>query len=215
MRFFMDIGKLIKQFREQKGLTQDELAKHIKTTRQTIFKYENGIVTNIPMDKLVIIAKVLDVSPAFLMGWESSNPTNAYRVNNISPICTQKVPMLGEIACGQPIFANEEREVYAEIGTDVKADFCLTARGDSMTGARIFDGDLVFCRSQSSVDNGEIAAVIIGEEATLKRVYYYPEKGKLVLQAENPRYEPLVFVNSELNEITIIGKAIAFQSDIR
>ena len=122
--------------------------------------------------------------------------------------------MLGDIACGKPIFANEERESYVQAGMNIKADFCLTARGDSMIGARIHDGDIVFCRSQTMVDNGEIAAVIIGEEATLKRVYYYPEKKKLVLQAENPKYEPFVYVGSELDEITILGKAIAFQSDI-
>ena len=122
--------------------------------------------------------------------------------------------MLGEIACGKPIWANEERESYVQAGVNIKADFCLIARGDSMIGARIHDGDIVFCRSQNMVENGEIAAVIIGDEATLKRVYYYPDKQKLVLQAENPKYEPFVYVGSELDEINIIGKAIAFQSDV-
>ena len=84
-----------------------------------------------------------------------------------------------------------------------------------MIGARILEGDIVFIRAQSMVDNGEIAAVRIGNEATLKRVYYYPEKGKLVLQAENPKYEPLVYIGEELNEIEILGKAVAFQSDVR
>ena len=81
-----------------------------------------------------------------------------------------------------------------------------------MTGARIYDGDVVFIRSQSSVDNGEIAAVIINDEATLKRVYYYPTEGKLVLSPENPRYAPLVYVGRELDSVKIIGKAVAFQS---
>ena len=123
--------------------------------------------------------------------------------------------MLGEIACGNPIFADEDRESYVKAGTNVNADFCLTARGDSMIGARIFDGDIVFCRSQSTVENGEIAVVVIEDEATLKRVYFYPEKKKLVLQAENPKYEPFVYVGDELSEIRIMGKAIAFQSDIK
>ena len=99
-------------------------------------------------------------------------------------------------------------------GTDINADFCLKAKGDSMTGARIMDGDIVFIKETPIVNNGDIAAVVIGDEATLKRVYFYPEKGKLVLQAENPKYEPLVYVGEELNEIRILGKAIAFQSDI-
>ena len=83
-----------------------------------------------------------------------------------------------------------------------------------MTGARIFDGDIVFIREQATVDNGQVAAVIIGDEATLKRVYFYPEKSKLVLQAENAKYEPLVYVGDELSDIHILGKAVAFQSDV-
>ena len=97
---------------------------------------------------------------------------------------------------------------------EIDADFCLKAQGDSMTGARIYNGDIVFIRSQDSVDNGQIAAVIIGDEATLKRVYYYPEEGKLVLSPENPRYAPLVYVGEELNRIKILGRAVAFQSKI-
>lgn len=135
--------------------------------------------------------------------------------SNIAQITTTKIPLLGRIACGKPIYAAEERESYVQVGTDIAADFCLIAQGDSMINARIMDGDVVFCRSQSAVYNGEIAAVIIGDEATLKRVYYYPEKQKLVLQAENPKYEPLVLVGEELADVHIIGKAVAFHSDIR
>ncbi|MBR3866113.1 MAG: XRE family transcriptional regulator, partial [Clostridia bacterium] len=88
-------------------------------------------------------------------------------------------------------------------------------KGDSMINARIFDGDTVFIREQDMVENGEIAAVVIGDEATLKRVYYYPEDGKMVLAAENSAYSPLVYQGAELEQIRIIGKAIAFQSNIR
>ena len=83
-----------------------------------------------------------------------------------------------------------------------------------MIGARINDGDIIFIRSQSVVNNGEIAAVIINDEATLKRVYYYPKEEKLILSPENPRYAPLVYIGRELEQIKIIGKAIAFQSTI-
>ena len=135
--------------------------------------------------------------------------------DNIFPIETKKFPLLGEIACGEPIYADEDKESYIEAGADIKADFCLKAKGDSMINARILDGDIVFIRKQPMVDNGEIAAVIIDDEATLKRVYYYPEKNKLVLNPGNPKYEPLVYVNEELNEIRILGKAVAFQSTVR
>ena len=102
-----------------------------------------------------------------------------------------------------------------EAGTEINADFCLKCAGDSMIGARILNGDIVFIRRQDMVENGEIAAVVIDDEATLKRVFYEPEKGKMVLQAENPRFQPLVYVGDELNEIRILGKAVAFQSDVK
>lgn len=215
----MDIGTRIKHLREEKKLTQEQLAKSINSTKQAIFKYENGVVTNIPMDKLMTIAKVLSCSPSYLMGWSDSRndypQENLFKYDNISPISTQRIPMLGNIACGEPIYAEDERNCYVECGKEIKADFCLTARGDSMIGARILNGDIVFCKSQSMVDNGEIAAVIIGDEATLKRVFCYPEKKKLVLQAENPKYEPFVFVGDELADIRIIGKAVTFQSNVK
>ena len=137
------------------------------------------------------------------------------KLDQIQPISTQRIPMLGSVACGKPIFADEDKESYVQAGTEIKADFCLTARGDSMIGARIHDGDIVFCRAQSSVENGEVAVVLIGDEATLKRFYFYPEKEKLVLQSENPKYAPFVYVGQELDEIKVLGKAIAFQSDVK
>ena len=135
--------------------------------------------------------------------------------NNIFPIKTKQIPLLGEIACGQPIYAAEDRESYVMAGTDINADFCLVAKGDSMTGARILDGDIVFIRKQDMVDNGEIAAVVIGDEATLKRVNYYPEKNLLILKAENPLYPDQIYAEDQLDTVKVLGKAVAFQSDVR
>ncbi len=201
------------KFRKQAGLTLEEVAEKIGTSKQTIHRYENGVISNVPPDKVEALARVFGTTPSELMGWESENPL--YSFPNIHPITTKKLPMLGRIACGKPIYAEEEHESYVMAGAAPDADFCLKAVGDSMVGARIYDGDLVFIRSQESVDNGEIAAVIIDDEATLKRVYFYPEKQKLILSPENPHYEPLVFLGSELDHIKIIGKAVAFQSVIR
>ncbi len=163
-----------------------------------------------------MFAEALKTTPSELMGWGSEESKNNQLpdYDNIFPIEIKKVPFLGEIACGEPIFANEERESYVLAGTNINADFCLKARGDSMTGARIYDGDIVFIREQSMVENGEIAAVIIDDEATLKRVYYEKEKNKLYLQAENPKYPPLSYEGEELDHIRILGKAIIFQSDV-
>ena len=202
----------LKSLRKAKKMTLEELADTIGTSKQTIHRYENGIITNIPPEKIVAIAKALDTAPAELMGWRDANDASSYGRFGIKPIETKRLPILGAIACGEPIYADEEHESFAAIDTSLDADFCLRAQGDSMTGARIYDGDIVFIRSQSSVDNGEIAAVIINDEATLKRVYFYPEEGKLILSPENPKYAPLVYIKEELDTIKILGKAVAFQS---
>ncbi len=215
----MQLGNKIKFLREQLDLTQEDLAKKLNVATQTIHKYEAGIVTNIPLDKIKTLANILKVSPSYLCGWQAnpqeSEDIDIFKIKDIKPIATKKIPMLGEIACGQPIYAEEQRGYYVEIGTDINADFCLTARGDSMIGARIYDGDIVFCKSQPTVNNGEIAVVLIDDEVTLKKVFFYPDKQKLVLQPENSNYEPFVYIGEELREVRIIGKAIAFHSDIR
>lgn len=200
----------IKKIRKERGLTLDALAGLVGTSKQTIQRYEAGIITNIPKERIEALAEVLSVTPAVLMGWEDE-PEAA----TLIPVVFKKLPMLGEIACGEPILATEEHGDFVITGSNTDADFCLRAHGDSMTGARIYDGDIVFIRAQDSVDNGEIAAVIINDEATLKRVYFYPEEGKLVLSPENPVYAPLVYVDDELLDIKIIGKAVSFQSAVR
>ena len=209
----MNIGNRIKSAREKRGLTQEELGAKCGTTKQTIFKYETGVVTNIPTTRIQQIADVLQVSPAYLMGWESED--SALNIPNIFKIETKKFPLLGNIACGEPVFASEEMGLYIEAGANIHADFCLKASGDSMIGARIHDGDIVFIRQQSSVNNGEIAAVLIDDEATLKRIYYDPDNSTISLFAENPAYKTLRFHGAELDKIRILGKAVAFQSDIR
>jgi len=207
------IGDNIRSLRKSKRMTLEELAAAIGTSKQNVHRYERGIITNIPSDKIVAIANALDTSPAALMGWGGTKDSFPNAVG-ISSVTVKKLPILGDIACGKPIYADEEHESYAAASDTLDADFCLRAHGDSMIGARIYDGDIVFIKSQSSVDNGEIAAVIINDEATLKRVYFYPEDEKLILSPENPRYAPLVYIKDELDSIKILGKAVAFQSVI-
>ena len=206
------LGSTLKQIRKEKGLTLEALATMVGTSRQTIHRYEAGIITNVPHKMVSDLARALDVQPSVLMGWEAE--IGEKYPESVMPISVKRLPILGDIACGEPIYASEEHDSFISTDIGLDADFCLRAHGDSMTGARIFDGDIVFIRAQDSVDNGEIAAVIINDEATLKRVYYYPEASKLILSAENPKYAPFVYVGDELNEIKIIGKAVAFQSNI-
>ena len=209
----MFIGERIKQRRVQVGLSVDEVAKILNKSRATVYRYENGEIENMPAAVLNGLAKVLKTTPAYLMGWEDDS-LDPFVFDNISPIATKKIPMLGDIACGEPILCNEDRESYVLVGTDIHADFCLRCKGDSMINARIFDGDIVFVRKQDTVENGEIAVVVIDDEATLKRFYYYPESGKIELKPENPKYNSLIYLEGQRNDIHILGKAIAFQADV-
>lgn len=211
----MTIYERIKALRIKKGMSQADLAKKVGYVgRSAISKVENGD-RDISQSMIAKYAEALNVTPAYLLYGNDIEPAERYEQYGLMPVKLKRFPLLGEIACGEPLFAGEDRESYVESGTDIHADFCLKAKGDSMINARIRNGDIVFIKSQDTVNNGEIAAVIIDDEATLKRVYYYPDKGKLVLVPENSDYEPLVYVGEELNQIRIIGKAIAFQSDVK
>ena len=166
------------------------------------------------------LAQALNVSPSYLMSVnddprppvQSPALGDLPALPNIFPIQTKKVPLLGTIAAGVPIYADENFDGYRECTEVIDADFCLKIQGDSMIGARINDGDIVFIRKQPDVDDGEIVAVLIDDEATLKRVY--KEKDSLILQAENPKYAPIVCTAESYVECRIMGKAIAFQSDV-
>lgn len=208
----MDISKKLKKRRKELSLTMLEVAQKVGVSEATVSRWESGDIANMRRDKIALLANALQVTPAYIMGWEdTSDNLSSY---GILPIKTKKYPMIGDIACGQPIYCNEEYETFIEASADIDADFCLTAKGDSMINARIFDGDIVFIRSQPDVENGEIAAVIIEDECTLKRVYKYPPN-RLELRAENPMYKPLNYEGEILNQIRIIGKAVAFQSYVR
>lgn len=206
----LTMGQKIKALREENNLTLEQVGNAVGVGKSTVRKWENGIIANMRRDKIADLAKVLHTTPAYLMGWKEE-----VELDNLFRIEKRKFPLLGNIACGTPIFANEEKELYVEAGANIHADFCLKAKGDSMIGARIYDGDIVFIRKQEMVNNGEIAAVIIDDEATLKRVNYYPEKNLLILKAENSNYEDLVYTGEQLDHIIILGKAVAFQSDVR
>ena len=213
----MEMGKKIHELRMQKGMTLEELGNIVGVGKSTVRKWENGIIANMKRDKILKVSVALGVSPAYLMGWQESTDEEIISLNNVHPIELKRFPMLGDIACGVPKYTNEDRERYVMAGPNINADFCLRASGDSMVGARILDGDIVFIRKQDMVENGEIAAVVVNNdsEATLKRLYYYPDKGVLILKPENPAYEDLIFSGNELNQVHVLGKAMAFQSDVR
>ena len=208
----LEIFKRIRARREELGISQEELAKRLGyKSRSSINKIEKG-ENDIPQSKIVAFAQALQTTPECLMGWAQPTATALPNIPNIFPLKTKKVPLLGTIAAGTPIYAEENFDGYSESTEDVHADFCLKIKGDSMIGARINDGDIVFIRKQPDVENGEIAAVLIDDEATLKRVY--KKNGALVLQAENPKYAPIVCSAKTCDECIIMGKAVTFQSDV-
>ena len=214
----MTIGKRIKDLRTSLDMTQDELAKLTGyKSRSSIQKIESG-ERDITQSTIAAFAKALKVTPSVIMGWEENNENNTApdysNIKGIMPLPEmRKVPLLGAIACGEPIYREEDE--WISLPNDIKADFCLRCQGDSMIDARINDGDIVFIKSCPEVENGQIAAVSIDNEVTLKRVFYYPEKNRLVLYPENKAYEPFVYMNEELNDVRILGRAVMFLSGVK
>lgn len=199
----------MKEFREKLGLSMADVAKRLSMPYTTYVNYEKG--TREPdSEKLIDIADFYGVSIDCLLGRD-----NGYSLpSNISsmPSFTLK-PRLGTIACGNPTLAIQETTEYDSVPDYIHCDFTLKCKGDSMINARIFDGDIVYIRRQETVENGEIAAVLIDDEATLKRVRIFEDH--LSLEPENPQYRPLVFWGEEMNDVHIIGKAVAFTSNVR
>lgn len=197
---------------------------NVSMNRSDISQYVSG-KTEPGSKKLTILGLALNVPETWLMGYdvpmerEPITETNLPKANNIIPLPeTKKIPLLGTIACGEPILAVENVAEYVDMDCAIHADFALRCKGDSMINARIFDGDIVYIREQPAVENGEIAAVLITgteceAEATLKRVYL--EENKLRLCAENPLYKDIVFYEEDMNRVKIIGKAVAFLSAVR
>lgn len=196
---------------ESNDISYGELSKQTGIPKSALHRYATGETLKIPLDRIEQIANAFRVSSAWIMGWEEEQTTLP---NNILPIPQmKKVPLLGTIACGEPIIAEENIEDIIDMPPHIHADFALKCKGDSMIGARILNGDIVYIHHQPDVENGEIAAVLIDDEATLKRIYKYNDM--VVLRPENPAYSEMVYKKEEMNHIKIIGKAVGFYSNIK
>lgn len=214
--FPVSIGENIRRRRKELDMTLEEVAALVGISRQTMSRYETGIIGNIPSDKIESLAKALRTTPAYIMGWEEHTGKQIPSAANILPMPRfVKKPRLGTIACGRPILAVEEVDEFDDVPEGVDCDFTLKCKGDSMINARIFDGDIVYVKEQPEVENGQIAAVIIDDEATLKKVYYTPGSDRITLRACNPLYADMVYEGETLDQIRILGRAVAFTSTIR
>lgn len=208
-----DIRNRISQKKTELNLSYQDMSDKTGLSKSTLQRYITGDIRNLGLDKLEILAKALDVSPSYLMGWEDENqdPILENIPGIILPVKMKKIPILGTIACGEPIFAEENYEGYFMLDTNLPvADFVLRAKGDSMIDADINEGDLVFFRRKSDVDNGSIAAVIIEDEATLKKIY--KNESNLILQPCNSNYAPIVLSENDHKSIRILGEMVGVYS---
>ena len=201
----MTTGARMKQRRKELGISVEAVAAALGVSVATVYRYEKGDIEKVPGALLEPLARVLHTTPAYLMGWTAS-PAAGTVPPGFDPLPeTTMVPRVGEIACGEPILAEQNIETYDCVPKLWRADFTLACHGDSME-PRIKDGDVVAVRRTPNVENGEIAAVRIDDEATLKHVYRYPDR--LVLQPENPAFPPIVLIGEEINRVVIEGKAV-------
>ena len=201
----------IKKYMKAQNADQSQIVSALSVTASTVSDWVNG--KKYPrVEAMQRLANFFGVSMAELTTQESQPLTHP----SVMPIdADNRVPLVGSIQCGAPTYAEEDLEGYVEIGTGIRADFALRAHGDSMSGIGIQDGYIVFVRKQSAVNDGEVAAVILDDDATLKRVRYLPG-GMTMLQAENPKYKPIVIGGEdETRVVRVLGKAVAFVGDIR
>ena len=224
----MEVKDIIKNRRVEMGLTMKELADKVGVSEGTVSRWESGHIANMRRDRIAALSRILEIPAEVIMGWETdvdrfsnfAQDFNARHPELLAPAMTKKYPVLTKIACGQPIIPNDEDEqVVMSDGNAVKADAVVIARGNSMTGARIYDGDIVFVRLQDQVENGEIAVVVVendmttDNEITLKRFYLYGDR--IVLRSENRDYADMEFINEDMNRVKVVGKAVAFQSELK
>lgn len=209
-----NFGSILKNLRTSRGITQGELATMLDVSRSTVGMYETG-GREPDFETMEAIADIFNVDMDYLMG-----RTQVERKHPITPPAQEippgfepkpnmkKIPLIGSIACGDPITAMQNREGEIDAPEDMRCDFALRCKGDSMVGAGIHDGDAVYIRIQPEVENGEIAAVRIGDEATLKRVYLHSDY--IELRPENSAYESIIRRREDMNDVQIEGKAVGY-----
>lgn len=204
----MEFGDMLRQLRTERGLSQDELAAMLGTTKQVISRYE----TKKRVPRLSVVAdyaRKLGIPLSTLSGEHGTPPQELVRGGG-----TRRIPILGGAACGEPIYQPGDGTEYVAVESDLQCDFALIAQGDSMTGDRIHSGDVVFIRRQDQVRDGDIAAVAVDNELTLKRVRRLRSRDGRVaftqLLPSNPSFSPIEIGGAgETRSVRILGKAVA------
>lgn len=210
-----DISERIMSTIKRKNISYGELSNMTGIAKSALQRYATGETEKIPLPRLEKIADALCVSAAYLMGWEDSPTDTIPTAENIIPMPKmRKIPLVGTIACGTPILAVENIEDEVDIPEHIHADFALRCKGDSMIDADIQDGDIVYIRQQDEVNPGQIAAVLVEDEATLKRFYYDKAAGVVTLVPANSAMPPQVYHGETLDHIKILGLAVGLTRSI-
>lgn len=204
----------LKSLRSEKGWSQQRLADELNLSKSSVNMYERG-EREPGFETMEAIADTFNVDMDYLYGRTDVKIAEPIQFNagtvppGFEPLPRMvKKPLIGDIACGEPITAEQNIADYVDVPETVHCDFCLRCHGDSMVDAGIRDNDVVYIRCQPEVEDGEIAAVRIGGEATLKRVYY--DGQSLTLMPANSSYRPKTYSGPELENIRIEGKAVGF-----
>lgn len=208
---YKEVGQRLKLRRKALGMTLQDVGDKLHCTPTTVRRWEEGQVATLKHTRLMELASALDTTPGYILGFEPDDP-GSYPGTEPIPH-TKRIPVIGTVSCGKPILAVENYDEVVQVPDAVPATFAVRVKGDSMIGARIFDGDLVFCKEQPVVENGEIAAVLIGDEVVLKRVYRH--ESSMELRSENPMYPPMNYEDPVAPEIRILGKAVQVLGEVR
>ena len=217
-------GERIKKLRLQRGMSQEELAKLLGYSHKSAINKIELNINGVPSSKIVKLSKIFGVSISYLMCDDDSRPApdgdaiDLSKLKNVRRINPRRFPLLGKIACGEPILAVEEHDSYVTADRDIDADFCVVAKGDSMRQSRICDGDTVFIKQMQAVGDirnvaaAGVVAIIINDEVTLKRVYYNKDNDTLILADDNSKRPPILLTGSEIDNLNCIGRAVCFMS---
>ena len=199
----MNLYQRICRLCESKGISPNKMSIDLGMSRSSIPQLKSGHITTLKPATLAKIADYFDVTVDYLLGTERAMP------ENIRPLLKKKLPVLGHIACGEPIYNEEQFDAYIPVDGGIDADFSVQCVGDSMIGVGINDGDYVLVKSSPVCPNGKIAAVQIGDEATLKKYEYYPEEGLLILSPYNSNHRTQIYRGADLDTVHCLGIATA------
>lgn len=203
----MSIAENIKRIRLEHGLSQAEFGKIAGVSDKAVSTWELGTKTP-RMGAVEKIANYFGITKSAIVDDVQPASPSPIPPGFIPMPPMRKVPLVGSIACGTPILAQQNIDGSVDAPEDIRCDFALRCKGDSMIDAGIHDGDAVYIRIQPEVENGEIAAVRVGEEATLKRVYY--DGTTLTLMPANASFAPMVYTGPQLDEVHIEGRVVGW-----